>query len=99
MAVFKGGNVSLNLGILQVTGDFSDEDRQCAWELYTELRTRGALHHHSSSRKELMIEVFDSLYEFFREARAIMKRFPVGHLGTEAYHLGYLIDDLLNEYL
>jgi hypothetical protein len=99
MAVFTSGNVSLNLGLLQMTGDFSDADRQCAWELYTELRTRGALLHHASSWKELMIEVFDSLYAFFQEARAIMKRFPVGQLGGGIYHLGFLIDDLLNNYL
>lgn len=99
MAVFTSGNVSLNLGVLQMTGDFSDADRQCAWELYTELRTRGALLQHASSRNELMIEVLDSLYDFFQEARAIMKRFPVGHLGSGTYHLGFLIDDLLNNYL
>jgi hypothetical protein len=44
-----------------MTGDFADTDRQCAWELYTELRTRGALLQHASSRSELMIEVLDSL--------------------------------------
>ncbi len=99
MAVFSGGNVSLNLGVLQLSGEFSDADRQCAWELYTELRTRGALHDHPTSENELMSEVLDSLYTFFSEARGIMKRFPVGRLGTDIYHLGFLIDDLLNNYL
>lgn len=99
MPVLSSGNVSLNLGVLQVSGDFTDADRQCAWELYTELRTRGALQNHATSRNELLVESFDSLYDFFQEARGIMKRFPVGRLGNEMYHLGFLIDDLLNNYL
>jgi hypothetical protein len=46
--VQKNGNTSkvsfsLNLGIVQLSGDLSEEDRQCAWELYAELSTRVAV--------------------------------------------------------
>lgn len=34
---------SLYIGIVQLGADLSDDDRQCAWELYTESSTRLAV--------------------------------------------------------
>jgi len=82
------GSFSLNLGIVQIGGELADEDRQCAWELYTELSTRVAVTGKSDDPDcvdfggELYVESLDSLYMFFREARGIMRRFPAGRLST-----------------
>ena len=43
MPTLTKGSFSLNSGIVKLGGDLSDDDRQCAWELYTELSTRAAV--------------------------------------------------------
>ena len=43
MAATKEGSFSLNLGVFKLEGKLSEDDRQCAWELYTELATRVAV--------------------------------------------------------
>jgi len=102
MAVLSKGSFSLNLGIVQLAGELSDEDRQCAWELYTELSTRVAVTGKSNDLDcknfagELYIESLDSLYRFFQEARAIMKKFPVGRIrGDNRNHLGVMINRMM----
>jgi hypothetical protein len=40
MATLTKGSFSLNLGIVKLGADLSDDDRQCAWELCTKLSTR-----------------------------------------------------------
>jgi len=40
MVTLAKGSFSLDLGIVKLGADLTDEDRQCAWELYTEISTR-----------------------------------------------------------
>lgn len=98
MAVLKKGSFSLNLGFVKLGGDLTDDDRQCAWELYTELSTRVAVTGKLGDPEctdfdgEVYAESFESLYRFFQEAREIMRKFPVGRLEQGSQdHLGILI--------
>ncbi len=106
MATIKKGNFALNLGIVSLGAELSDEDRQCAWELYTELVTRTSV----SGKKddddctnfngELYIESLSSMYRFFQEARLIMRKFPVGKLDQNTQgHLGVMINRILSNVL
>jgi len=101
MAEIKKGSFSLNLGLLQIQAEISEEDRQCAWELYTEITTRLALVGKRGDKEckdfsgEVLIESLKSVHTFFGEARAIMKKFPVGKLGGKDKHLGVMINDLM----
>lgn len=106
MAVLNRGSFSLNLGIVQLGGELSDDDRQCAWELYTELSTRVAVTGKPDDDEctdfngELYIESLSSLYMFFQEARSIMRQFPVGKLdGKHKEHLGVMINRIMEEVL
>lgn len=102
MAVLSKGNFSVNLGIVKLSGTLSDEDRQCAWELYTELSTRVAMVGKPSDEDcksfegELYIESLTSFYNFFQEARGIMRKFPVGRLEpNQQDHLGVIISRVM----
>ena len=83
MAVMKKGNFSIDIGFLKLGADFEESDRQCAWELYTELATRIAVTGKSKDRDctdfsgEVYAESLSSLHTFFGEARKIMRQFPV----------------------
>lgn len=106
MTNLKAGKVTLNLGIVKLTGDLTEEDRQCAWELYTELSTRVAVTGKLSDPDctnfdgELYIESLASVYKFFQEARLIMRKFPVGRLeGEQKNHLGIIISNVLSDVL
>lgn len=47
---------------------------------------------------EVLVESLDSLYTFFKEARGIMRRFPVGKIEkTNKQHLGILINRMLTD--
>jgi hypothetical protein len=52
MAVLTKGSFSLDLALVKLTGDLSDDDRQSAWELYTEIATRIALTGKQNDRYE-----------------------------------------------
>jgi len=103
MPIFSKGQFSINLGIVTIGGELTEEDRQCAWELYCELVSRVALMGKEDRRGELVFtgEVYeqslDSLYAFFREARTLMRRYPVGRIGANKpqNHLGFFIAALL----
>src|SRR2546430_15978194 len=102
MPELKRGTFTLHLGLFQLEAELSEEDRQCAWELYTEIVTRvavvGKLHDATATdfSGELLIESLDSLHAFFTELRAIMRRFPIGRLSRDrTFHLGVLINDLV----
>jgi hypothetical protein len=94
----------LDLGIVKLGAKLSEDDRQPAWELYTEIVTRVAM---VGKRRdptcedfsgELYAESLDSLYNFFRECRGIMRKFPVGKLKeSRQEHLGVLINRILND--
>lgn len=112
MAVITKGMFSINLGFIQVGGSFSEDDRQCAWELYTEIVTRLAVHGrsaetlslHEQFKGELYSESLSSLYAFFREMRGIMRKFPVGKIEcVNDYHLGKftctIMKDILRPFL
>lgn len=106
MPVLTKGGFSLNLGFVQLSGDLSDDDRQCAWELYTELATRVAVTGKKKDEDcknfdgELYSESLASLYKFFQEARLIMRKFPVGRLGgVHQNHLGVMIARVMSEVL
>jgi hypothetical protein len=96
------GNFTINFGVVKLGGKLSEQDRQCAWQLYTEIVTRVAV---SGKRRdetssdftgEVIAESLSSLHTFFKEAREIMKAFPVGKLKERNQnHLGILIHDLL----
>ncbi len=102
MATFNKGNFSLNLGIVTLGAELSDEDRQCAWELYTEVVTRISVIGKKDDEEcenfegELYIESLSSLYRFFQEARLIMRKFPVGRIEhNEQDHLGVLLNRIM----
>lgn len=101
MAVLKTGTLSVNLGIVKLTGELTDDDRQAAWELYTELSTRVAVTGKIGSGKyddfegEIFAESLSSLYAFFQEARKIMRSFPVGKLEKTKDHLGIVINEIM----
>lgn len=106
MAVLNKGSFSLNLGIVKLGGELSDDDRQCAWELYTELSTRVSVtgkpgdEECSDFSGELYIESLRSLYKFFQEARSIMRKFPVGKINdNNKEHLGVMINRIMEEVL
>jgi hypothetical protein len=102
MATITKGNFSRDLGFVKLGADLSEEDRQCAWELYTEIATRVAVvgkrleNTCKNFTGELFSESLDSLYNFFRECRGIMRRFPVGRIKKpRQVHLGVLINRIL----
>jgi hypothetical protein len=77
-----------------------------AWELYSEIVTRVAVvgkRRDPTCRDfsgEFYAESLDSLYNFFRECRGIMRKFPVGKLPeSNQEHLGVLINRILNDVL
>jgi hypothetical protein len=99
MPNIKEGSFGLNLGIFKLEGKLSEEDRQCAWELYTEIATRVAVVGKRADAAcqdfsgELYADSLDSLYTFFRECRGIMRKFPVGKIASEGEeHLGVMIN-------
>ncbi len=102
MPFFSKGNVELNIGFLKVGADLSEEDRQCAWEFFTELSTRVGVtgkvlgdENCDNFEGELYDESLDSIYNFFKESRSIMKKYPVGSFNPEDVHLGFSIYQLL----
>jgi len=104
MAVFRRGNFSINLGIVRLGGTLSDEDRQCAWELYIELSTRVALVGKlfddgcKNFEGELYIESLASFYNFFQETRGIIRKFPVGRIEiNQQNHLGVIISRIMSD--
>jgi len=106
MAILNKGSFSLNLGIVQLGAELSDDDRQCAWELYTELSTRVAVTGKAGDKEctdfsgELYIESLNSIYKFFQEARSIMRRFPVGKIKEpNQEHLGVMIHRMMEDVL
>lgn len=106
MAVLSKGSFLINLGIVKLGGDLSDADRQCAWELYTELSTRVAVTGKMADPEckdfsgELYIESLVSLYRFFQESRKIMRKFPVGRLKqSQNQHLGVMISRIIADVL
>ena len=78
MAVMKKGNFSIDIGFLKLGADFEESDRQCAWELYTELATRIAVTGKSKDRDctdfsgEVYAESLSSLHTFFGEPRKLL---------------------------
>jgi len=100
------GSISLNFGVVKLSGKLSEYDRQCAWKLYTEIVTRvsvtGKRRDESATdySGEIISESLSSLHTFFQEARSIMKEFPVGKIKeNKQEHLGKLIHDLLADVL
>ncbi len=100
------GQFSINFGVVKLGGKLKEVDRQCAWKLYSEIATRVAV---SGKRRdetsadfsgEIISESFESLYNFFKESREIMKEYPVGKLKEKNQsHMGNLIHDLLADVL
>jgi hypothetical protein len=43
MPEIKEGSFELDLGLVKLGAKLSEDDRQCAWELYTEIVTRVAV--------------------------------------------------------
>ncbi len=106
MAILKKGNFELNFGFLKVSAEVSEEDRQCAWALYTEMSTRVSVIGKSRDSEcknfegELLVESLNSLYAFFQEARRIMRDFPVGRLEQgKKEHLGVMISQVMENVL
>lgn len=106
MATIKEGNFSINLGLVKLDGRLTDDDRQCAWELYAEIITRVAVVGKWSDKEatsfegEIYAESFTSLHRFFQEARSIMRKFPVGRIDKPAKdHLGVMIQRILTDAL
>jgi hypothetical protein len=106
MAVLTKGSFTLDLKIIKLDAELSEDDRQCAWELYTEMSTRVAVTGKHSDpdctnfNGELYIESLDSLFRFFQEARGIMRKFPVGKIGgSNKEHLGVMVNKVMSHVL
>jgi hypothetical protein len=107
MAVLKKGTFAIDIGFVKIGADFEEADRQCAWELYTELATRVAVTGKpkdpdcTDSSGEVYAESIASLHTFFGEARKIMRAFPVGSIGAARVenHLGALIHRSMRDVL
>ncbi len=104
--VLEKGSFELNLKLFKLKAELSDIDRQCAWELYTELSTRRAVTGKVNDKKckdfdgEIYAESFDSVYRFFQESRGIMRKFPVGRLSiSQQNHLGALVSRMMQDVL
>src|SRR5580698_1494432 len=104
MAALTKGSLSIDLGFASLGGELSDDDRQCAWELYTEIATRVVAVGKRDDKDatnfegELYSESLDSLCNFFRECRGIMRRCPVGRIkDPKQVHLGVLINRILGQ--
>lgn len=104
--VIEKGSFELDLKLFKLKADLSDTDRQCAWELYTELSTRRAVTGKLGDKRckdfggEIYVESLDSLYRFFHESRAIMRKFPVGRLSLDQQnHLGALVYRMMQNVL
>lgn len=92
----------VDLKLFKLEGTLSEDDRQCAWELYSELSTRVAVTGKpgdsdcNSFEGELFSESLDSLYRFFQESRSIMRKFPVGRIAVDtSNHLGVLVSRIM----
>jgi len=105
VANLRKGHFEVDLQLFKLGGELAEDDRQCAWELYTEISTRvavvGKLNERTSNFDgELYSESLDSLYRFFGEARGVMRRFPVGKLRIDTHHhLGCLIHEYMQNVL
>jgi hypothetical protein len=104
MPEIKKGSFSLDLKFFKLGAELSEEDRQCAWELYTEIITRVAIvgkWHEPQAKNfdgEIYAESLGSVYRFFQECRSIMRKFPVGKLEElDQDHLGVLIQRILTD--
>lgn len=104
MPEIKKGNFTLDLKFFKLGAELSEEDRQCAWELYTEIITRVAIvgkwrePQAKSFDGEIYAESLVSVYRFFQECRSIMRKFPVGKLEEpDQDHLGVLIQRILTD--
>lgn len=101
----KEGSFELDLKVVKLGAKLAEEDRQCAWELYTEMVTRVAVVGKTTDKNcgnfegEILIESLDSLYRFFQESRGIMRRFPVGRIGKKKNHLGIVIHGMMRNVL
>jgi hypothetical protein len=99
MVATKKVNLGFDFGFVKLGADLDDSDRQCAWELFTEIATRVAVTGKSKDSTcedfsgEIYAESLTSLYVFFGEARKIMRQFPIGAIATAKIenHLGALI--------
>jgi hypothetical protein len=104
--ILEKGSFELDLKLIKLKADLSDIDRQCAWELYTELSTRRAITGKLGDKKckdfggEIYAESLDSVYRFFQESRTIMRKFPVGRLSlSQQNHLGALVYRMMQDVL
>jgi len=101
----KEGSFDLDLKLVKLGAKLAEDDRQCAWELYTEIVTRVAVVGKTTDKTctnfegEILSESLDSLYKFFQESRGIMRRFPVGKIGAKKDHLGILIHRMMRQVL
>jgi hypothetical protein len=103
MPVFTKGSFNINLGLVSIGGEIDETDRQCAWELYCELVSRVAvIGKLDKDNRQVFVgerydQSLDSLHAFFKEARGLMRRYPVGRIGRDApeNHLGFFIAALL----
>lgn len=86
----------LSLQFNKLGPDYEENDRQFAWELYTELATRVAVTGKASDPTctnvdgELWSESFSSLLTFCKELRVLLRTFPAVHAKQPA-HLGGLL--------
>lgn len=102
MTIYKQGGFELNFGLLKVSSTVTEDDKQCAWELYVELCTRLSMTGKQTDEDctnfqgEVIYESLESVHAFFGEARGIMRKFPVGRLAVDStQHLGLLINDFI----
>lgn len=73
-------NIPFSLG--NVTYRLTDEDRIVAWKLYIQLKTRKAALIFDEE-DDVIIDVYDSLYEMFKESRQLLVNLPLYEIETE----------------
>jgi hypothetical protein len=102
MPTFRKGHFCIDLSFRPAEGEVAAEDRQCAWEIYVEMISRTAVCGATTTKGEnifggeILSESFDSLYRFAEDARAILRRYPVGRVEPDRRdHLGFFLARLL----
>lgn len=87
-------SLSLPFGLGSVTYDISDDEREAAWQLYVQLKTRKAAIPFDTDN-DLIVEVLDSLYELVTVTRDLLLHLPVQN--SESHALSDMMLRVLND--
>ena len=91
----KIDEIKLGIGNSQVTLVYDTKDKEIAYKLWVELTTR-KIGIPFDEENDVINEVYNSWYEFFKIARELMKEIPVDS-GKNSLQLAELTSKVLNE--